>query len=121
MLDWATHLKHLQFILLKYDLVEALTEPTMLRYFWENLKSSVLAELEHQDLELESFDQKVKKAVNAEAKLALRPRSSTKEMDQNCPQCNQLANSTVAKNQGSAIKDPRLEEPMVRKIETLGF
>ena len=53
----------------------------MLRYFWEGLKPSVLAELEHRDLELESFDWIVKKAVNAKAKLALRPRFSTKEMD----------------------------------------
>ena len=57
----------------------------MLRYFQEDLKLSVLAELEHQDFELENFDQMVKKAVNTEAKLALRPRSSTKEIDQNCP------------------------------------
>ena len=53
----------------------------MLRYFWEGLKSSVLAELEHQNLELENFDQMVRKAVNAKAKLALRPHFSTKEID----------------------------------------
>ena len=84
-LDWAAHLEHLQSILLEYDPVGAPTKPTMLRYFREGLKPSILAELEHQDLELESFDQMVKKAIDAEAKLALRPRSSTKEMDQHCP------------------------------------
>ena len=83
-LDWAAHLKHLQFILLEYDPVGAPTKLTILRYFQEGLKPSVLTELEHQDLELESFDQMVKKAVDAEAKLAIRPRSSTKEIDQNC-------------------------------------
>ena len=114
-LDWATHLEHLQSILLKYDPVGAPTEPTMLRYFWEDLKPSVLAELEHRDLELESFDQMVKKAVNAEAKSALRPRSSTKEMDQHCPRGNRPANST--KSQGSTMKDPRTEEPKVRSTE----
>ena len=80
-LDWAAHLEYLQSILLEYNPVGAPTKPTMLRYFREGLKPSVLAELEHRDLELESFDQMVKKAVDAEAKSALRPRSSTKEMD----------------------------------------
>ena len=81
MLDWAAHLEHLQSILFEYDLVGAPTKPTMLRYFWKGLKPLVLAELEHQDLELESFDQMVKKAVNAEAKSALWLCSSTKKMD----------------------------------------
>ena len=120
-LDWAAHLEHLQSILLEYDPVGAPTKPTMLRYFWEGLKPSVLAELEHRDLKLESFDQMVKKAVNTKAKSALRSRFSTKEMDQNCPRGNRPANSTVAKSQGSAMKDPRLEEPMVRGTESSGF
>ena len=110
-LDWAAHLEHLQSILLEYDPVGAPTEPTMLKFFWESLVISVLAELEHRDLELESFNQMVKKAVNVKAKSALRPRSSTKEMDQHCPQDNRPANST--KSQGSIMKDPRSEEPKV--------
>ena len=85
----------------------------MLSYFRKGLKASVLAELKHWDLELESFNQMVKKAVNAEAKSTLRPHSSTKEIDQNCPRGNRPANSTVAKSQGSAMKDPRTEEPKV--------
>ena len=90
----------------------------MLRYFREGLKPSILAELEHRDLELESFDQMVKKAVDAEAKSALRPRSSTKEMDQHCPRGNRPTNST--KSQDSTMKNPRSEEPKVRGIESLG-
>ena len=61
----------------------------------------------------------VKKAVDVEAKLALRPRSSTKEIDQHCPRGNQLANVTVAKSQGSAMKDPQIEEPKVRGTKSL--
>ena len=117
-LDWAAHLEHLQSILLEYDSVGAPTEPTMLRYFREGLKSSILPKLEHWDLELESFDQMVKKAVNAEAKSALHPRSSTKEMDQHCPWGNQPANST--KSQGSTMKDLRSEEPKDQGTESLG-
>ena len=70
----------------------------MLRYFWEGLRSSVLTELEYQDLKLEIFDQMAKKAVNVKAKLAFRPRFNTNEMDQNCPRGSQLANSIVAKS-----------------------
>ena len=112
MLDWAAHLEHLQSILLEYDPVGAPTKPTMLRYFREDLKPSILAELEHQDLELESFDQMVKKAVDAEAKSSLRPRSSTKEIDQHCPRGNQPDNSI--KSQSSTMKDPRSEKSKVR-------
>ena len=55
-LDWAAYLEHLQSILLEYDPIRAPTKPIMLRYFREGLKPSVLAELEHQNLELESFN-----------------------------------------------------------------
>ena len=119
-LDWAAHLEHLQSILLEYNPVGAPTKPTILRYFQESLKPSVLAELEYRDLKLESFDQMVKKAVNDKAKSTLRPHSSTKKMDQNCPRSNRLANSTVAMSQGSAIKDSRSEEPKVRGTELSG-
>ena len=80
-LDWAAHLEHLLSILLEYDQVGAPTKSIMFRYFREGLKPSVLAELEHQNLELKSSNQMVKKAVDAEAKSALRYRFSTKEMD----------------------------------------
>ena len=56
MLDWIAHLKYLQSILLECNLIGALTEFTILRYFQEGLKSSVLAKLEYRDLKLENFD-----------------------------------------------------------------
>ena len=97
-LDWAAYLKHLQFILLEFNPVGALTKPIMLKYFWKDLKPSILAELEHRDFELENFNQMIKKAVNAKAKLALQPCSSTKKIDQNCSWDNRPANSTIAKS-----------------------
>lgn len=57
--------------MLEYELVGASTKHTMLKYFQEGLKLSVLAELEYQDLKLESFDQIIKKVVEVEAKSAL--------------------------------------------------
>ena len=70
----------------------------MLKYFRKNLKPFVLAELEYQDLKLKSFNQIVKKTVNAEVISALWPCFNTKEIDQNRPQGNQPTNSTVAKS-----------------------
>ena len=109
-LDWAAHLEHLQSILLEYDPAGAPGEPTMLRYFREGLRPSIRVELEHRDLELESFEQLVKKVVEAEGKASLRPRTTTREMDQRCPQGNRPAHTTVAKSSASATWDPQ-DEP----------
>ena len=62
----------------------------------------------------------VKKAVNAEAKLALQPHSNTKKIDQNCPRGNRSANSTVAKGQGSAMKDPQSQKPKIQGTKLSG-
>ena len=66
---------------MEYNLVGALTKTIMLNYFQKGFKLFVLAKLEYQDLELESFNQIVKKAVDTEAMLALRPHSNTKKID----------------------------------------
>ena len=106
--------------MLKYHLLRAAIKPTILRYFRKDLKTSVLGELKHQDLELESFNPIIKKAVDVEAKSALLPRTSTKKMDQHCSRGNQPANSIVAKSQGSVMKNPRSKEPKVRGTKSLG-
>lgn len=49
------YFKHLQSILLKYNLVRALIEFTMLKYFQKSLKLSILAKLQNNNLELENF------------------------------------------------------------------
>ena len=85
----------------------------MLRYFQKDLKPLVLAKLKHQDLELESFNQMVKKVVDAKAKSALWPHSSTKKIDQNYPWGNRLANSTIAKSKGKTIKDFWVKKPKI--------
>ena len=119
-LEWAAHFEHLQSILLAYNPVGAPAESTMLRYFREGLRPSILAELQNEDHELESFVQIVKKAVVAEAKANLRSRATTKNMDQHCPRGSRSAHSTAAKasTQGQLIKDPREEKPKVRAPES---
>ena len=83
-LEWAAHLKHLQSILLAYDLIKALAKPTMLRYFQEGLQSSILVKLQNKVHKLENFFQIVKKAVTVKVKANLRSQATTKDMDQNC-------------------------------------
>ena len=118
-LDWAAHLEHLQSILLEYDPAGAPGEPTMLRYFREGLRPSIRVELEHRDLELESFEQLIKKVVEAESKASLRPCTTTREMDQHCSRVSRPTNTTVAKasTPSSSMKDPRVEKPKVRTQE----
>ena len=97
----------------------------MLRYFQEGLRPFILAELQNEDLKLENFVQIVKKAVVAEAKANLQPRSTTCNMDQHCLQGSRSANTTAAKasnqgnSQGQLIKDPRVEEAQARSPESL--
>ena len=44
--DWASHLKHLQSILIEFDPIAAPTEFTMVRYFEEGLKPSIKAKID---------------------------------------------------------------------------
>lgn len=109
----------MQSILLQYNPIRASIKPTILGYFWKNLKPFIQAKLEHQDLELKNFDQIVKKTINVKAKAALWPHSSTRKMDQNCPCGNQIANSIVAKGQSNAINNPLVKKPKTRGLKFL--
>lgn len=115
MLDWAAHLKHLQSILVEYDPIKALNKHTILKYFKKSLKPFILTKLEYQNLELKSFDQMIEKTIHAEAKPAFWPRSGIWEIDQHCSRGNQPANSTIAKLQGTSIKDRWTEKPKVHR------
>ena len=93
-LEWAAHLEHLQSILLAYDPVGAPAEPTMLRYFREGLRPSILAELQNEDLELESFVQIVKKAVVTKAKTSAPQHSNNAETSEKARKENKDRNQT---------------------------
>lgn len=54
----------------------------MLWYIQKDLKSSILAKLQNEDLELEGFTQMIKKVEVAEAKTNLRSWVATKNIDQ---------------------------------------
>lgn len=69
----------------------------MLKYFLKGLRSSILAELQNEDLKLENFIQIVKKPVVAKAKANLWPQTTTRNIDQHCLQSFWLAHTIAAK------------------------
>ena len=54
----------------------------MIRYFGEDLKLSIRAEMEQRGRELDSFEELVEKAKDVETKAALRPRAYARDTDQ---------------------------------------
>ena len=105
--DWASHLEHLQSILIEFDADGAPEDSALIRYFREGLKPSVKAQMEQRGREKDSWEELVEKAIDAEAKASLQPPSFLREMDQRCPRGNRPAHITMAKSQASATWDPR--------------
>ena len=66
-------------------------EPGLIRFFREELKPSVKAQMEQRGRELDSWEELVEKAINAEAKASLQPPSILREMDQRCQRGNRPA------------------------------
>lgn len=105
-LDWAYHLEHLQAILKEFDAAGAPEESDLIRLFREGLKPSVKAQMEQLGRGLDSWDELVEQAIDAEAKASLH----LQEIDDPCPRGNRPVHTTVAKTKASLIRDPR-EEP----------
>ena len=84
-LDWAAHLEHLQAVLREFDSVAAPNDDSLIRYFREGLRPSIRAQLDARGRDLDSWDEVVEKAVDAEAKASLQLYSRTREMDSKCP------------------------------------
>ena len=79
--DWAFDLEHFQSILIEFVPAAAPTESSMVRYFEEDLKPSIKAEMDQDDIHLNNYKELVAKAVRAEAKTSLRPSSYMRETD----------------------------------------
>ena len=78
-------------VLREFDPGAALTERIMIRCFVEGLRSSVRAQMNTRSRDLDSWEETVKKAVNAEAKAMLQSFSITRNMDSRCPKENNPA------------------------------
>ena len=63
----------------------------MIRCFLEGLKPSVWAQMDTRGRDLNSWEEAVEKAVNAEAKAMLQSSASTRDMDSRCPRGNRPA------------------------------
>ena len=93
--DWASHLKHLQSILIEFDPVAASTESTMVGYFEEGLKPSIKAEIDQDTSHLDDYKELVAKAVRAKTKTGLQPSSYVRETDQQAPRGDRPAHTTA--------------------------
>ena len=106
--DWASHLEHLQSILIEFDPLAAPTESTMVRYFEEGLKPSIKAEMDQDASHLDNYEELVAKAIRAETKAGLEPCSYIRETNQQVPQGNWPAHTTIHKVQTQGtMKDHR--------------
>ena len=70
--------------MLIYNLIGASAEFTILRFFWKDLKPSILAKLQNKNFELKSFIYIVKKIVVDKAKANLWSWATTKNIEQHC-------------------------------------
>ena len=104
--DWASHLQHLQSILVKFDIIGAPNKSTMICYFWEGFKSSIKVEMEQQDRVSTSFKEMMQKMVNAKAKARLRSSIMVRDADSHCPKdhCPSQNTSTKVQTQGLTAK-----------------
>lgn len=102
--DWASHLEHLQSILLEFDADGAPKESAMIRFFREGLKPSIKAQMEQQGRELDSWEEMVEKAVDTEAKAGLQPASYIHEMDHHCPRGGHPVHTTTARARPKALR-----------------
>ena len=69
--DWASHLEHLWFIMMEFDLAAAHTESTMVKYFENGLKPSIKAEIDKDATFRDNYEELIAKAVRAESKAGL--------------------------------------------------
>ena len=93
---------------MEFDVSGAPKESTLIRIFWDGLKPSIAAQMEQRGREKDTWEELVKKAIEAKAKVSLLPSSFLRDMDQRCPQGNRPA--TLTKSQTSSAWDPQ-EEP----------
>ena len=85
-MDWAVHLEHLQTVLRKFDPTAAPTEEVLICYFCNGLKPSIWAQTDAQGQNLDTWEEAIKKVIDAEAKVARQPQSLIKEMHNCCLQ-----------------------------------
>ena len=85
----------------------------MIRYFREGLQPTVRVEMEQRGQELNTFEELVKKTVDAEAKATFQPHCYARKTDQYCLWSSQPSTAKTT-TQNQPMKDPKVEEPKSR-------
>ena len=116
--DWASHLEHLQSILVEFDADGALVKSNLIRFFREGLKPLIRAQIEPRSQKSDSWDELVEKTVAVEAKANLQPSYYNRNMDNCYPKGNRLSHTNLSKHQSSRDDHPKKEKsqnPQVQK------
>ena len=116
--DWASYLKHLQFILVKFDADGALVKSNLIQFFREGLKPLIRAQIEPRSQEYDSWEELVKKTVAVETKANLQPSYYSQNMGNCCPKGNRPSHTNLSKHQTSRDNHPKnkkSQNPQVQK------
>ena len=91
----------------------------MICYFRKGLKPSIKVEIKQQDQEAMDFKEMVQRAVNAEAKAALRSSAMVWDSDIRCLWGHRFSSSTAAKvqTQETSTKEPRPEKSRTKEAK----
>ena len=96
--DWASHLKHLQSILVQFDVDGALVKSNLIWLFREGLKPLIRAQMEPRSQEYDSWDKLVKKTVVAKVKANLQPSYYSRDIDNCCPKGSRPSHTNLSKH-----------------------
>ena len=89
-MDWAAHPKHLQIVLKEFDHAVASNEEVLICYFRNSLKPSIWAQSDKQDRDLDTWEEAIKRAIDAKAKASCQPQFLMKEMNSCYPRGHRL-------------------------------
>ena len=118
--DWASHLLHLQSVLVEFDTKCAPAEDVLCRYFYEGLRPSIRLWINKEGRKLDGWNALIKKATRAEAKAKMQA-SISRDIDQQCHRSNRPMHTTAAKAQAQTMKDLRVNAgPKSRAQESVG-
>ena len=102
--------------MIEFDPEYALEEGTIICYFRKGLRPLIRVEMEQRGQELNSFEELVKKTIDAKAKAALRPCSYAREIDEHYFRSS-WPSAAKASTQCQPMKDPRVKKPKSRPLK----
>ena len=90
-MNWIVHLKHLPTMLKEFDSTTVFKEKILIQYFYNRLRYFLKAQLDERGQKLDTWEETIKKAINAKIKAICQPQSLMRKMDNCCLQENRLA------------------------------